>query len=402
MYKKKYSMAVLVYALCTSFLFFNNTDAWCNDYSPNVHWLFCIDTSGSMKTKGHADLLKAITGKITNEFTSTNNKMIKPGDRITIMSFDKNVRLETTALYQTEDDLIAVKEKLAKMNNRSGSLTFVSEAIVRAIDVVNKYDEFFYTNALYVFTDGKSEPYSLKWSKEKIDARKKKDIENFNRISLVGKDNGTNIWVGVLKWEAFNDAKALVKRIGNGGHIVDLTDFGRLSLSKALSDFAHTVRSSVKLSDLKEIDFGAIPYKTDSPYKKKITLDIQTEKNIEAPQIVGRIKFDPDNPSEISKEYPLKINTTDEKMVLNFEIPESGSFNPGTYKGKLKLFPSENHFGAMEIEPSQLNITFIKTGYISHYLWRVMLVSVISLLLLSCLIVKIRKRMPIKLKTHYS
>ncbi len=355
-----------------------------------------------MKTKGHADLLKTITGKITKEFTSTKNKMLKPGDRITIMSFDEDVRLEATALYQTENDLIAVREKLAKMNNRSGSLTFVSEAIVRAIDIIDKYDEFFYTNALYVFTDGKSDPYSLKWSKKKVDTRKKRDLENFNRISLVGKDNGTNVWVGVLKWEAFNDAKSLVKRIGNGGHMVDLTDFARLSLSKALSDFAHTVRSSVKLSDLKEIDFGAIPYKSNSPYKKKITLDIQTEKNIEAPQIVGRINFDPDNPSEISREFPLKIKTTDEKMVLNFEIPESDRFSPGIYKGKLKLFPSENHFGAMEIEPSQFDITFKKAGYISHYLWRVMLVSVISLLLLSCLIVKIRKRMPIKLKTHYS
>ena len=402
MYKKKYSMVVLVYALCTFCFCFNNGEGWCKDYSPNVHWLFCIDTSGSMKTKGHADLLKAITGKITTEFTDVNNNMITTGDRITIMSFDKEVRLEATALYQTENDLIAVRENLAHMNHRSGSLTFVSEAIVHAIDVINKYDDFFYTNALYVFTDGKSEPYSLKWSKEKIDARKKRDAENFNRISLVGKDNGTNIWVGVLKWEAFDDARSLVEKIGKGGHMVDLTDFSRLSLTKALSNFAHTVRSSVTLSDLKEIDFGAIPYKSDSPYTKKITLDIQTDKLIEAPEIVGRIHFDPDNPSEISEEYPLKIKTTEEKMVLSFEIPESSSFNPGTYKGKVKLFPSENHFGAMVIEPSQFDVTFKKSGYMSYYLWRVMLACAIGILLLSFMIVKIRKRMPIKLKTIYS
>ncbi|OPX34255.1 MAG: hypothetical protein B1H12_10435 [Desulfobacteraceae bacterium 4484_190.2] len=93
-------------------------------------------------------------------------------------------------------------------------MTFISEAIVQAIDLTNKYSRFFHTNALYVFTDGKSEPYSPKWPKKKRDAIKKRDAKNFKRISLFGKDHGLNIWLGVLKWDAFDDAKSLVKNIG--------------------------------------------------------------------------------------------------------------------------------------------------------------------------------------------
>jgi len=87
MYEKKHSMAFHVYALCIFVFFFITGDCCGKDYSPNVHWVFCIDTSGSMKTKGNKDLLKAITGKITNEFINTKNNMIKAGDRITIISF---------------------------------------------------------------------------------------------------------------------------------------------------------------------------------------------------------------------------------------------------------------------------------------------------------------------------
>jgi hypothetical protein len=103
--------------------------------------------------------------------------------------------MEATALYQTEDDILPIREKLKLMNNRKGSLTFISEAIVQAIDLTNKYSRFFHTNALYVFTDGKSEPYSPKWPKKKIDATKAKDAKNFKKISLFGKNNELNIWL---------------------------------------------------------------------------------------------------------------------------------------------------------------------------------------------------------------
>ena len=59
------------------------TDGWSresspkvnSEYLPNVHWVFCIDTSGSMKMKGHMDLLKLITEKITNEFLDGKKKI---------------------------------------------------------------------------------------------------------------------------------------------------------------------------------------------------------------------------------------------------------------------------------------------------------------------------------------
>ena len=311
MYIRKYNTKIFVSTIFIFFLFFFiSKDCRGNQYSPNVHWVFCIDTSGSMKTKDHMDLLKFITGKITDGFIDAGKNIVKTGDRITIFSFDQDVRLEATALYQTENDILPIRSKLEEMNKRNGSLTFISEAIVQAIDFTNKYNQFFHTNALYVFTDGKSEPYSSNWSKEKIEARKKRDAENFKKISLSGKEHGLNVWLGVLKWEAFNDARYLVSKMGKGGHLVDLTDFNRLSLEKALIDFSETVRAKVQVFDTKDIDLGTINYGSVSPYQKKISLNIQKDKNDLTPNIIGRISFDPDNPSEIAKTYPVEIKTT--------------------------------------------------------------------------------------------
>jgi Mg-chelatase subunit ChlD len=184
MCEKRNSLKIFVYMVSIGLICLFGREAWSNNYVPNVHWVFCIDTSGSMKKKGQMDLLKEITDRITKEFIDSKEKIIRIGDRVTLFSFDQNVRLEATSLYQTEDDLVVIKNKLKKMNERRGSLTFISEAIVQAMEITNKYSKFFHTNALYVFTDGKSEPYSVKWSKEKIKARKKRDLDNFNKISL--------------------------------------------------------------------------------------------------------------------------------------------------------------------------------------------------------------------------
>ena len=73
MHKKKYSLFLIILIMLSLSM---KTDGWSresspkvnSEYLPNVHWVFCIDTSGSMKMKGHMDLLKLITEKITNEF----------------------------------------------------------------------------------------------------------------------------------------------------------------------------------------------------------------------------------------------------------------------------------------------------------------------------------------------
>ena len=210
MCEKRNGLKIFVYIASIVLICFFGTEAWSNNYTPNVHWVFCVDTSGSMKKKGQLDLLKEITDRITKEFIDSKQKILRIGDRVTLFSFDQDVRLEATSLYQTEDDLVVIKNKLKQMNKRRGSLTFISEAIVQAMEITNKYSKFFHTNALYVFTDGKSEPYSVRWSKEKIKARKKRDLDNFNKISLSGKEHGMNVWLGVLKWEAFEDAKKFV------------------------------------------------------------------------------------------------------------------------------------------------------------------------------------------------
>ena len=191
--QKKLIISMCTFIIFTCFFSINGRDCLGGYYSPNVHWTFCIDTSGSMKRKGHVDLLRLITDKITNEFLDAGKNIIRTGDRISIFSFDDGVRLEATALYQTESDIHAIRDKLIRMNQRSGSLTFISEAIVQAIDFTSEYSKFFHTNALYVFTDGKSEPYSNKWPIEKREVRKKRDLENFKKISLFGRNDELNV-----------------------------------------------------------------------------------------------------------------------------------------------------------------------------------------------------------------
>ncbi len=397
MCEKRYSLKVFVYIVTIVLICFIGKEAWSNNYLPNVHWVFVVDTSGSMKKKGQMDLLKEITDRITKEFIDRKEKIIRIGDRVTLFSFDQDVRMEATSLYQTGDDLVVIKNKLKNMNKRRGSLTFISEAIVRAMEITNKYSKFFDTNALYVFTDGKSEPYSLKWPAEKIKARKKRDLDNFNKISLSGKEHGLNVWLGVLKWEAFEDAKKLVKNMGNGGHFVDLTDFNRLSVAKALRDFSDTVRINVQISKAKDLDFGTIPYSNgDFSYNKSITLAMQTDKGRTRPAIMGHIKLDPENPSEITREMPLQVKTTEDKIFLNFNIADVDKLKPGTYTGKLNLLPSQKHFGALVIEPSQLNVEFKKSGFIGFYAWKALLAGVAGLFLLFYVTNKVKRRMPIK------
>jgi Mg-chelatase subunit ChlD len=396
MYRKKYSLAIFLVGVFTFASISMAAESRSQDYSPNVHWVFCIDTSGSMKAKGSMDLLKVITEKITSDFTDVDKKIVKVGDRITVFSFDEEVRLEATSLYQTENDIIPIRDKLKQMNKRRGSLTFISEAVVKATDFTKKYNEFFHTNALYVFTDGKSEPYSPRWPKAKIEARKKRDAQNFEKISLQGQEQGMNVWVGVLKWEAFEDAKSLVSRMGESGHLVDLTDLNRLPVEKALHDFAQSVRTKVRLAGAKDIDFGTVPYKGDPLYQRRISVDIQTDSFGKSPNITGRIHFRPDNPSELSDGYPVKIKTTNDKLVLDFELARYSNLKPGTYKGKLKLAPSQLHFGALEIEPSELDIQFKKAGLISFYAWRTVVGCGLGLALLCYLAPRVRRKMPLK------
>ena len=394
-YKCAVSLFVFIIFLFSSQLAVEN--CWSGERAPNVHWVFCIDTSGSMKTRGHMDLLKLITERISDDFLDVNNKLIKAGDRVTILSFDETVRLEETSLYQTENDLAPVRKTLMDLNKRSGRLTFISESIVQGLEVVKKYDKFFHTNALYVFTDGKSEPYSPKWPPEKIEDRKKRDTENFQRISLAGKDPRLNVWIGVLKWEAFEDARSLVSRIGKGGHLIDLTDFNRLSLEKALIDFAQTVRSEVIIQDIKAIDFGTIPYKGSEPYQKSLSFSMHSDKVLEAPAITASIKFDPDNPTEIKEEPQIKIQTTEDKMVLNFQMVNSNELDPGTYRGKLNLSPSQTNYGALVIQPSQFEVKFRKSGVVRSYFWKVAAVLIFGSMILIFLLNKVKRKMPIKI-----
>jgi len=52
MCEKRYSLKVFVYIVTIVLICFFGKEAWSNNYLPNVHWVFVVDTSGSMKKKG--------------------------------------------------------------------------------------------------------------------------------------------------------------------------------------------------------------------------------------------------------------------------------------------------------------------------------------------------------------
>ena len=76
MHQKKYIMSMFTFIIFTCFFRLINRDCWKRNYSRNVHWSFCIDTSGSMKTRGHMDLLRLIREKITKENIYLTHKVI--------------------------------------------------------------------------------------------------------------------------------------------------------------------------------------------------------------------------------------------------------------------------------------------------------------------------------------
>jgi hypothetical protein len=222
------------------------------------------------------------------------------------------------------------------------------------------------------------------------------DAENFKIISGFKGNQALNVWLGVLKWEAYADAESLVKRMGKAGHLVNLTDFNRLPLERALANFAESVRSTVNLPKLAAIDFGTIPHKITGPYQRSISFGIKTEKADEPPSIMGLVDFDPDNPSEITRKHPVKVKASEDKMVLTFELAGSNDLEPGDYAGKLELLPSPSQFGTVDITPAQFDVKFKKSGYLAFYFWRGFLPIVAMLVVVTFFLAKIKKRMPIK------
>ncbi len=130
MYTKQIRHPLFFIIILFVFLLLGDAECFSKEYSPNVHWTFCIDTSGSMKEKGQLNLLRLVTDKLSKEFISEKNGIIKPGDRITLFSFDRESRLEASVLYQTQNDLSLILEKLESINKHYGMLTFTSEVIV--------------------------------------------------------------------------------------------------------------------------------------------------------------------------------------------------------------------------------------------------------------------------------
>ena len=121
------------------------------------------------------------------------------------------------------------------------------------------------------------------------------------------------------------------------------------------------------------------------------------DKTLESPAITASIKFDPDNPSEIKEEPQIEIQTTEDKMVLSFQMTNGNELDPGTYRGKLRLSPSQTHYGALVIEPSQFAVKFKKSGVVRSYFWKGAAVLILGPLLLIFLLSKVKRKMPIKI-----
>jgi hypothetical protein len=118
---------------------------------------------------------------------------------------------------------------------------------------------------------------------------------------------------------------------------------------------------------------------------------------LESSAITASIKFDPDNPSEIKAEPQIKIQTTENKMVLSFQMANSNELDPGTYRGKLRLSPSQTYYGALVIQPSQFEVRFRKSSVVRSYFWKVAAALILGSLLLIFLLNKVKRKIPIKI-----
>ena len=93
------------------------------------------------------------------------------------------------------------------------------------------------------------------------------------------------------------------------------------------------------------------------------------------------------------------LKEDDEHVLISYNkrrVSAPDIYKLNIYTGKLELLPSPSQFGTLDIQPSQYNVKFKKSGYLTFYFLRGFLPIAAMFVMVSFVFIKIKKRMPIK------
>ena len=117
-----------------------------------THVVFCLDVSGSMYGKGLRELQDAMNYILDYETASKNNLQFSDKDKITIITFDGDVKKVYDTKYGNETN-----EVIEFINNLEiGGITNIYDPSIRALDILRKDDSDEYTKTVILMTDGMS------------------------------------------------------------------------------------------------------------------------------------------------------------------------------------------------------------------------------------------------------
>ena len=133
-----------------------------------THVVFCLDVSGSMHGEGLAELKEAMNYILDYETASKDNLQFSNKDKITVITFDNNVKKVYDTKYGNE-----TSEVIANINELEAyGGTNIYSPTIEALKILKKDNSNEYTKTVILMTDGKSNSGSLSELKKYYTANK--------------------------------------------------------------------------------------------------------------------------------------------------------------------------------------------------------------------------------------
>ena len=127
-------------------------DLYIDKFRKPTHVVFCLDTSGSMSGDGIKELKDAMNYILNSENASKDNLQFSNKDKITIITFNKDVERIYDTKYGYEID-----EVIKYINNlNTGGATNIYSPSKEALRILSKDSDDEYTKTVILMTDGAS------------------------------------------------------------------------------------------------------------------------------------------------------------------------------------------------------------------------------------------------------
>ena len=123
-----------------------------------THVVFCLDISGSMYGKGLDELKEAMNYILDKEQASKDNLQFSDNDKVTVITFDHEVRdVSKTSYGKDLDEMIDYIDSLD-----AGGGTNIYDPSIKALEILKNEDSNEYTKTVILMTDGQSNTGSFK------------------------------------------------------------------------------------------------------------------------------------------------------------------------------------------------------------------------------------------------